>query len=123
MDGRIDYFCILYSIEYNIVRRKGILMIEIKRLPEFDEWLDGIKDNMTRIRLNRRLDKVQRGNWGDINPLQDGVWEMREFFGSGWRMYYIQHGDVVIVMLGGGDKSTQQQDIDRAVKLSKTLED
>jgi putative addiction module killer protein len=97
-------------------------MIEIKRLPEFDEWLDGIKDNMTRIRLNRRLDKVQRGNWGDIKPLQDGVWEMR-FFGSGWRMYYIQHGDVVIVMLGGGDKSTQQQDIDRAVKLSKTLED
>ena len=84
-------------------------MIEIKRLPEFDEWLDGIKDNMTRIRLNRRLDKVQRGNWGDIKPLQDGVWEMREFFGSGWRMYYIQHGDVVIVMLGGGDKSTQQQ--------------
>lgn len=85
-------------------------MIEIKRLPEFDEWLDGIKDNMTRIRLNRRLDKVQRGNWGDIKPFQDGVWEMREFFGSGWRMYYIQHGDVVIVMLGGGDKSTQQQD-------------
>ncbi len=54
-------------------------MIEIKRLPEFDEWLDGLKDNMTRIRLNRRLDKVQRGNWGDIKPLQDGVWEMREF--------------------------------------------
>ena len=49
-------------------------MIEIKRLPEFDEWLDGIKDNMTRIRLNRRLDKVQRGNWGDIKPLQVGVW-------------------------------------------------
>ena len=106
-----------------MVRIEGILMIEIKRLPEFDEWLDGIKDNMTRIRLNRRLDKVQRGNWGDIKPLQDGVWEMREFFGAGWRMYYIQHGDVVIVMLGGGDKSTQQQDIDRAVKLSKTLED
>ena len=51
-------------------------MIEIKRLPEFYEWLDGIKDNMTRIRLNRRLDKVQRGNWGDIKPLQEGIWEM-----------------------------------------------
>ena len=48
----------MYSIEYNIVRRKGILMIEIKRLPEFDEWLDGIKNNMNRIRLNRRRDKV-----------------------------------------------------------------
>ena len=44
-------------------------MIEIKRLPEFDEWLDGIKDNMTRIRLNRRLDKIQRGNWGETLSL------------------------------------------------------
>jgi putative addiction module killer protein len=48
-------------------------MIEIKRLPEFDEWLDGIKDNMTRIRLNRRLDKVQRGNWGDIKLSKMGL--------------------------------------------------
>ena len=56
-------------------------MIEIKRLPEFDEWLDGIIDIMTRIRLNRRLDKVQRGNWGDIKPLQDimDVYEIMEF--------------------------------------------
>lgn len=58
-------------------------MIEIKRLPEFDEWLDSLKDNMIRMRLNPRLDKVQRGNWGDIKPLQEGVWEMREFFGAG----------------------------------------
>lgn len=100
-----------------------MLMIEIKRLPEFDDWLDGIKDNMTRIRLNRRLDKVQRGNFGDTKHLQDGVWEMREFFGPGWRMYYIKHNDVLIVMLGGGEKSTQQKDIELAVKLSKTLED
>lgn len=98
-------------------------MLEIKRLPEFDEWLDSIKDSMTRLKLNRRLDKVQRGNWGDVKHLQEGVWEMREFFGPGWRMYYIKHGDVIIVMLGGGDKSTQQKDIERAVDLSKSLED
>lgn len=97
-------------------------MIEIKRLHEFDDWLDGSKDNMTRIRLNRRLDKVQRGNWGKIKPLRDGIWEMEKTFGPSWRMYYIQHGDVVIVMLGGVEKSTQSKDIDRAVKLSKTLE-
>ena len=97
-------------------------MTEIKRLPEFDEWLDSIKDSMTRLKLNRRLDKVQRGNWGDVKHLQEGVWEMRAFFGAGFRMYYIQHGQVVIVMLGGGDKSTQQRDIDRAIALSKTLE-
>ncbi|MGV2456823.1 UNVERIFIED_CONTAM: hypothetical protein P4N62_18980 [Acinetobacter seifertii] len=52
-------------------------MTEIKRLPEFDEWLDSIKDSMTRLKLNRRLDKVQRGNWGDVKHLQEGVWEMR----------------------------------------------
>ena len=104
------------------MRVEGILIIEIKHLPDFGEWLDGIEDNMTRIRLNRRLDKVQRGNWGEIKSLRDGVWEMKETFDPGGRMYYIQHGDVVIVILGGGEKSTQSKDIDRAVKLSKTLE-
>lgn len=98
-------------------------MVDIKRLPTFDDWIESIKDNTTRIKLNRRLDKVQRGIWGDVKYLQDGVWEMREFFGPGWRMYYIKKGDVVIVMLGGGDKSTQQRDIDCAVELSKSLED
>lgn len=98
-------------------------MVDIKRLPTFDDWIESIKDNTTRIKLNRRLDKVQRGIWGDVKHLQDGVWEMREFFGPGWRMYYIKKGDVVIVMLGGGDKSTQQRDIDCAVELSKSLED
>lgn len=67
-------------------------MLEIKRTPEFDEWLDSIKDNMTRIRLNRRLDKVQRGNFGDVKCVGENVWEMREFFGAGWRMYYIKCG-------------------------------
>ena len=53
----------------------------------------------------------------------DGVHELREDFGPGWRMYYVQHGDVLVVMLGGGDKSTQQADIQAAIALSKTLED
>lgn len=98
-------------------------MIEIVRLPEFDEWIEGIKDNITRIRLYRRLDKASRGNIGDVKSVGEGVWEMREFFGSGWRMYYIQRVDVLIIMLGGGDKSTQQQDIKNAIALSKTIED
>lgn len=98
-------------------------MIEIRRLPEFDRWLNGLKDGMTIRRLARRLEKVVSGNFGDIKPVGEGVWEMREHFGSGWRMYYIQHGDVMIVMLGGGDKSAQQRDIEKAIALSKTLED
>ena len=73
------------------------------------------------MRLRKRLRKVTLGNLGDIKPVADGVWEMREFFGPGWRMYYVQQGEVLIVMLGGGDKSTQQVDIAAAVALSKTL--
>lgn len=96
-------------------------MITIKRLPEFDEWLDGLKDGMTRIRLARRLDKVQRGLLGDVAPIGEGVSEMREFFGPGWRMYYIERDGMLIVMLGGGDKSSQQKDIARAIALAKTI--
>ena len=98
-------------------------MYEINRTDAFEAWLSTIRDPLTRGRLLTRLRRVSLGNLGDVAPISEGISEMREHFGAGWRMYYIQHGDVVIVMLGGGDKSTQQQDIDRAIKLSKTLED
>lgn len=96
-------------------------MYTIKRLPEFKQWIDAILDAQTRIRLNRRLDKVQRGLLGNVAPVGEGVFEMREFFGPGWRMYYVQQGEVLLVMLGGGDKSTQQADIATAIALSKTI--
>lgn len=96
-------------------------MYQVKPLPEFAEWLDGIKDRMTQRRLARRLEKAIKGNLGDIKLVGESVWEMREFFGPGWRMYYVRQGDVLIVMLGGGDKSTQQADIAAAIALSKTL--
>lgn len=98
-------------------------MYIVKTLPEFDAWLDGIKDRTTRLRLARRLDKAQRGNLGDVKPVSHGVHEMREFFGPGWRMYYVQHGNVLIVMLGGGDKSTQTADIAIVIERAARLED
>lgn len=98
-------------------------MFIVKQLTEFTDWLDSRKDSMTRIRLAKRLDKAQRGLLGDIAPVGDGVFEMREFFGPGWRMYYVQQGDVLIVMLGGGEKSTQQADIAAAIALSKTIQE
>lgn len=70
------------------------------------------------IRLGVRLDKAQRGILGDVKPVGDGVFEMREFFGPGWRMYYVQLGTVLIVMLGWGDKSSQDSDIAAAKKNS-----
>lgn len=98
-------------------------MYSIKPLPEFTAWLNGLKDGLTHRRLARRLEKAQKGNLGDVKPVGNGVFEMREHFGPGWRMYYVQHGEVLIVMLGGGDKSTQSADIAKAVKLAALLED
>ncbi|MCL2524312.1 MAG: type II toxin-antitoxin system RelE/ParE family toxin [Betaproteobacteria bacterium] len=98
-------------------------MYTILQTAEFDEWLTGLKDGLTRRRLGRRLEKAKKGNLGDIEAVGEGVFEMREFFGPGWRMYYIQRGDVVILMLGGGDKSTQNRDIKAAKELARTLED
>jgi len=98
-------------------------MFTVKTLPEFDAWLNGLKDRTTRLRLSRRLDKAQRGNLGDVNPVGDGVCEMREHFGPGWRMYYAKRGDTLIVMLGGGDKGSQEADIAKAKQRETTLED
>ena len=98
-------------------------MYTIKRTEEFKDWLFGLKDGMTHRSLARRLDRAQGGNLGDVKPVGECVFEMREFFGPGWRMYYVQRGDVLIVMLGGGDKSTQSTDIAKAIKLASTLEE
>ena len=67
-------------------------MFSIKLLPEFSAWLDGLKDGMTKRRLVRRLEKASLGNLGDVKPVGEGVFEMRENFGPGWRMYYVQRG-------------------------------
>ncbi len=98
-------------------------MFSIRRTDEFNTWLHGIKDGMTYRRLLVRLRKATLGNLGDVKPVRAGVFEMREHFGPGWRMYYVQRGAVLIVMLGGGDKSTQTTDIAKAVKLAATLEE
>lgn len=98
-------------------------MFTIKPLPQFTDWLSRLKDPITRARLVRRLEKVERGLLGDVAPVGQGVSEMREHFGAGWRMYYIERGDTLIVMLGGGDKATQSADIAKAIALSKTIEE
>jgi len=98
-------------------------MYSIKPLPEFTAWLDSLKDRVTRLRLARRLDRAQCGNLGDVKPVGEGVFEMREHFGPGWRMYYIRRGETLIVMLGGGDKDTQAADIANAVNLAARFEE
>ena len=85
--------------------------------------LDDETGSVNVIVWKSRREKVQRGLLGDVEPVGEGVCGMREFFGPGWRMYYIGRNGVTIVMLGGGDKSTQQADIAMAIALSKTIEE
>jgi putative addiction module killer protein len=98
-------------------------MFTIKRTPEFDAWFASLRDATAKARLVARLRKAQLGNLGDVKAIETNVYEMREHFGPGWRMYYAKRGRVLIVMLGGGDKSTQAADVKNAVKLSAQLED
>lgn len=98
-------------------------MYTVKRTPEFDAWFAGIRDGSTLRRLVARLRKAQLGNLGDIKPVGGGVFEMREHFGPGWRMYCTQRGTVLIVMLGGGEKSTQAADIAKAIRLAARIEE
>lgn len=98
-------------------------MYTIKRAPQFDRWFNSLRDRTTQRRLDMRLRKAMLGNLGDTKPVGEGVIEMREHFGPGWRLYFVQRGEVLIVMLGGGDKSTQAADIAKAQELAKSLED
>ena len=94
-------------------------MYTVLETDPFIDWVNSLRDRPTRIRLRRRLGKAARGNLGDVKPVGDGIWEMREFFGPGWRMYYLQRGELVIMMLGGGDKSSQASDIEAAKAIAK----
>ena len=97
-------------------------MYTVIQIPAFSDWLRAIKDRPTQVRLMKRLRKAQLGNLGDVKQVGSGIWEMREFFGPGWRMYYIQRGELLIVMLGGGDKSTQSTDIAKAISIASLME-
>ena len=93
-------------------------MVEVVRTDEFDEWITKLKDKAGRLRILKRLDRLANGNPGDVKPVGDGVSELRLDVGPGYRVYYIQDGDVLVLLLCGGDKSTQQRDIDKAHRLA-----
>ena len=93
-------------------------MIEVVRTDDFDKWLTKLKDRAGRLRILKRIDRLANGNPGDVKPVGKGVSELRLDVGPGYRVYYLQDGDVLILLLCGGDKSTQQNDIDRAHRLA-----
>lgn len=81
----------------------------------YQDWLDGIRDRTTRARIARRVDRIKDGNFGDHEPCRDGVYELKIDFGPGYRVYYSRVGETVVLLLAGGDKSSQNKDIDKAV--------
>ena len=97
-------------------------MIEVRQTHRFKTWLARLRDQRARARILKRLDRAQAGNLGDVAPVGDGVSEMRIVYGPGYRLYFIQRGKELIVLLCGGDKSTQGADIEAAKALAKELD-
>lgn len=96
-------------------------MFEIRRTASFLDWLTDLKDVQGRARIAKRLDRLADGNFGDAKPVGGGVSELRFTFGPGYRVYYVQRGQVVIILLCGGDKHSQQRDIERAIAMAREL--
>lgn len=96
-------------------------MIKLRQADTFAAWFEGLRDHQARARITARIRRLSLGNPGDVKPVGGGVSEMRIDYGPGYRVYYIRRGDVVAVLLYGGDKRTQDRDIARAVALAREL--
>jgi putative addiction module killer protein len=96
-------------------------MFTVAQTSVFREWIDGLKDQVARARIVRRIVRVEQGNLGDVKPVGGGVSELRIDYGPGYRVYFCQRGRTVILLLCGGDKRTQAKDIERAHELAKEV--
>lgn len=90
-------------------------MTEILKTAEFDTWLRSLKNREARSRILARIDRLAMGNAGDVKPVGSGVSEMRIDCGTGYRVYFAQRGSMCILLLCGGDKSSQKRDIEKAI--------
>lgn len=97
-------------------------MISVKPLPEFTSWLDQLADVSIRGVVVARIKRLERGLLGDVEPVGDGVSELRIHIGAGWRIYFTQQGGRLVVLLAGGSKRTQKSDIRRAKALAVLLD-
>ena len=96
---------------------------QLEQTAVFTDWLDGLRDRNGRLRIVKRLVRLAGGQFGDVKPVGDGVHELRLFFGPGYRVYFMQRGEVVILLLAGGDKDSQQRDIAAAVEMARLERD
>jgi putative addiction module killer protein len=94
----------------------------VRQTQEFQDWLDGLADQRAQVRIAARLRQVEFGNLGDWKSVGGNVSELRVDVGPGYRLYYTRRRNVIIVMLAGGDKSSQKRDINRAQRIARELE-
>lgn len=95
-------------------------MIEVRRTDEFRDWLKGLKDVRAAARVEIRIVRVEAGNLGDAKFF-DGIGELRIDYGPGYRVYFVQRGKVLVILLCGGDKSSQKSDIRKAIAMAKEV--
>jgi len=100
-----------------------MLMFEVRQTDDFRKWLKKLRQEKMRSILLERIRRVRLGNLGDAKSVGDGVKELRVHIGPGYRVYFTQEGKTIIVLLCGGDKSSQERDIQKAKKLAKALKD
>ena len=96
-------------------------MIEIRKTQVYARWIDGLRDVRARARILARVERLATGNPGDVKPVGEGVSELRIDYGPGYRVYYTQQGQELVILLAGGDKSTQARDIKTALRLARNL--
>lgn len=97
-------------------------MIEVRQTVVFRDWLAELRDREARVRIQYRIDRLSQGNLGDVKPVGGGVGELRITYGPGYRLYFVQRGPLLIVLLCGGDKSSQSRDIATARLVAQQLD-
>lgn len=96
-------------------------MIEVRKTGAFVQWLDGLRDLQARARVQARIERLATGNPGDVEPVGEGVSELRINYGPGYRVYFKKRGRELIILLAGGNKNTQAKDIKAALRLARDL--
>jgi putative addiction module killer protein len=94
---------------------------EVRQTDEYSEWFASLRDRQARARINARIRRLSLGNPGDVKPVGEGVSELRIDYGPGYRVYFLQRGHEVLILLAGGDKRTQKKDIQTALVLARNL--
>jgi len=98
-------------------------MLEVRQTAAYADWFTNLRDRAAKVRIDIRIRRLSLGNPGDAKPVGEGVLELRVNYGPGYRVYYVQKAQIFVVLLAGGDKSTQDRDIRQAKALARDLQE